>query len=89
MLGNVHRHSSSPTATVSFHVDGDKAYLEVKDKGKRSESSANRRSPWVEDALDSEACASGFPGRGELHITSNSEGTFIRVAVPIEEAAAA
>ena len=32
-LGNVHRHSSSATSTVSFHVDGDKAYLDVKDEG--------------------------------------------------------
>jgi signal transduction histidine kinase len=89
-LGNVHRHSSSPTASVRFFVEGDKAHLEVKDEGTGIS---------IERQQDIAIGGGGVGLRGmreriaqaggELQIISNSKGTTIRVVVLIDEAAAA
>lgn len=89
-LGNVHRHSSSPTASVRFHVDNEKAYLEVEDEGIGISFERQRE-------IAAGGGGVGLRGMGEriaqsgglLQLTSNSKGTMIRVIVPIEEAAGA
>jgi signal transduction histidine kinase len=88
-LGNVHRHSSSPTAGVRFYLRGEKAHLEVSDKG---------RGISVERQREISIGGGGVGLRGmreriaqlggELQITSSSTGTTIEVAVPIEKIAA-
>lgn len=89
-LGNVHRHSSSPTAAVRFHIDGGKAYLEVKDEGngipieRQREIAAGGGGVGLRGMRERIAQAGG-----ELQITSNSKGTTVCVIVPIGEAAAA
>jgi signal transduction histidine kinase len=89
-LGNVHRHSSSPTASICFRVDGDKTYLEVKDEG-------NGISTERQQEIAMGGGGVGLRGMreriaqagGELHISSSSKGTSIRVVMPAGEAAAA
>jgi signal transduction histidine kinase len=88
-LGNVHRHSSSPTAGVRFYLKGKKAYLEVSDSGRGISLERQR-----EIAIGGGGVGlRGMRERiaqlgGELQITSNSKGTTIEVAVPVEKIAA-
>jgi signal transduction histidine kinase len=89
-LGNVHRHASSPTASVRFYVNGGKAHLEVNDNG---------RGISIERQREIEIGGGGVGLRGmrerinqvggELHITSSSTGTTIEAAAPIEKTGAA
>jgi signal transduction histidine kinase len=89
-LGNVHRHSSSSTASVRFYVDCGKAYLEVKDTGRgipldrQQEIAVGGGGVGLRGVRERIAQA-----RGELQITSDSNGTCITVAAPIEEIVAA
>jgi signal transduction histidine kinase len=89
-LGNVHRHSSSPTASVRFYLDRDKAHLEVKDAGcgipldRQREIAIGGGGVGLRGVRERIAQVGG-----ELQITSDSKGTRIGVAVPIEEPAAA
>jgi signal transduction histidine kinase len=89
-LGNVHRHSSSSTASIRFYLHGDKAHLEVTDTGHGIPLDRQR-----EIAMGGGGVGlSGVRERiaqagGELQITSDSNGTKVSVAVPIEEATAA
>lgn len=88
-LGNVHRHSSSPTAGVRFYLKGEKAHLEVNDNGRGISVERQR-----EIAIGGGGVGlRGMRERiaqlgGELQITSSSKGTTIEVAVPIEKIAA-
>lgn len=89
-LGNVHRHSSSPTAAVRFYIKGKKAHLEVNDNGRGISSERQR-----EIAIGGGGVGMrGMRERiaqvgGELQITSTSNGTNVEVAVPLEKIAAA
>lgn len=89
-LGNVHRHASSPTATVRFFLKEDRAHLEVTDNGRGISIERQR-----EIAIGGGGV--GFRGMrervvqvgGELQIKSDSTGTTIKVAVPINKTVAA
>ena len=89
-LGNVHRHSSSSTASVHFYIDRDKAHLAVKDDGHGISIERQRE-------LAMGGGGVGFRGMrervaqagGELQMTSNSKGTTIAVTVPIDKPVAA
>jgi len=89
-LGNVHRHSSSPTAIVLLYVVGRTVHLEVSDEGHGISIERQRE-------LASGRGGVGFRGMrervalvgGELNLTSDSNGTRVTVVVPIESVAAA
>jgi len=89
-LRNVHRHSSSPNASVRFYVKDDKAHLQVTDNGLGISMERQR-----EIAIGGGGVGlRGMRERiaqvgGELQIISSSNGTTIEVAVPIQPTAAA
>lgn len=89
-LGNVHRHSSSLTASIHFNIDNDTAYLEVNDQGLGISVERQR-----EIAMGGGGV--GFRGMreriaqlgGKFQLRSDSKGTTVAVAVPIERTVAA
>ena len=83
-LGNVHRHSESQTASIRLEINGDRAYVEVRDQGKG-----------IPSDLQGELKTKGHLGvglrgirerivqfGGELQIDSSSEGTVVRAMIP-------
>ena len=89
-LGNVHRHSSSSTASVRFYIDRDKAHLAVKDDGhgipieRQREIAMGGGGVGLRGMRERVAQAGG-----ELQMTSNSTGTTVAVTVPIDKTLAA
>jgi signal transduction histidine kinase len=83
-LGNVHRHSSSSTATIHLSVDNGKAYLEVSDEG---------RGIPIERQRELTAGGGGGVGLrgmqervaqlgGKLQLQSSSKGTIVTAVLP-------
>jgi signal transduction histidine kinase len=87
-LGNVHRHSSSQTASVHLYIDRGEAHLEIKDAGcgispdRQREIAKGRGGVGLRGIRERIAQAGG-----ELKVTSDSQGTRVTVAVPVEVAA--
>jgi len=87
-LTNVHRHSGSATASVRLQQDGDRLHLFVVDQGRgiAMEQLSFRQ--------DNSTLGVGLLGmrerlrqlRGELEISSGSQGTSIHVIIPLSEA---
>jgi signal transduction histidine kinase len=83
-LGNVHRHSQSPTATVSFAVNQGKAHLEIRDQGvgipcnRQNEIKKHGR---VGVGLRGIRERIGQLG-GEMQIDSGAKGTSIKAVLP-------
>lgn len=83
-LGNVHRHSGSPTAEVRLKMDGQMAVLEVEDRGKGLPPDA------VEADGSVETLGVGLRGMnervrelgGKLELLSSEKGTIVRASVP-------
>ena len=80
-LGNVHRHSESQTASIRLEINGDRAYVEVRDQGKGIPAN-------LQDELKSKGqLGVGLRGirerivqfGGELQIDSSSAGTVVEV----------
>jgi signal transduction histidine kinase len=89
-LGNVHRHSSSPTATLRFYIEGKKAHLQVKDDGHGITSERQREIAIGGGGVGLRGIRERIAqAGGELQINSSSKGTTVEVAVPIEKIAAA
>jgi len=88
-LTNVHRHSGSATAAVRMETEADRLHLFVIDQGRGMTSDQLLFRP--ENAI----IGVGLLGmrerlrqlRGELEITSSSDGTRIHVIIPLSEAA--
>lgn len=83
-LGNVHRHSESQTASIRLEIAGDRAYVEVSDRGKGIP-------PDLQEKLKSRGhLGVGLRGireriaqfGGELQIQSNEEGTVVSATIP-------
>jgi signal transduction histidine kinase len=83
-LGNVHRHSESQTASIRLEIAGDRAYVEVSDRGKGIP-------PDLQEKLKSRGhLGVGLRGireriaqfGGELQIQSNAEGTVVSATIP-------
>jgi len=83
-LGNVHRHSESQTASIRLEIAGDRAYVEVSDRGKGIP-------PDLQEKLKSRGLLGvGLRGireriaqfGGELQIQSNEEGTVVSATIP-------
>jgi signal transduction histidine kinase len=83
-LGNVHRHSESQTASIRLEINGDRAYVEVRDQGKGIP-------PSKQEELKSKGhLGVGLRGirerivqfGGELQIDSSSEGTVVSAVIP-------
>jgi signal transduction histidine kinase len=83
-LGNVHRHSESQTASIRLEINGDRAYVEVRDQGKG-----------IPDNMQEELKTKGHLGvglrgirerivqfGGELQIDSSSDGTVVSAVIP-------
>ncbi|HKQ88776.1 MAG TPA: response regulator [Candidatus Acidoferrales bacterium] len=83
-LGNVHRHSASPTATVRFDVVDGKAHLEIRDEGagipehRQREIKMHGRVGVGLRGIRERIAQLG----GEMQIESSSKGTTIRAALP-------
>lgn len=83
-LGNVHRHSASPTAAVALNVEDGMAYLEVSDQGVGIP--ANRQ----QDLKSHGRIGVGLRGireriaqlGGELQVESSAKGTTIKARLP-------
>jgi signal transduction histidine kinase len=85
-LTNVHRHSESPSATISLHNSGGRLTLEVRDRGKGM--------PGDKLAAVAGPGTGGVGLRGmrervkafggELEIISDGEGTLVRAIVPLQ-----
>lgn len=89
-LGNVHRHSSSSTASVRFYVDQDKAHLAVKDDGHGISIERQRELAMGGGGVGLRGMRERVAqAGGELQMTSNSKGTTIAVTVPIDKTLAA
>ena len=88
-LGNVHRHASSPTASVHLYVDRDKAHLEVQDAGCGISPDRQREIARGGGGVGLRGIRERISqAGGELQVTSDSHGTRVIVAVPIDVAAA-
>ena len=83
-LGNVHRHSESQTASIRLEINGDRAYVEVRDQGKGIPAN-------LQDELKSKGhLGVGLRGirerivqfGGELQIDSSSAGTVVSASIP-------
>jgi PAS domain S-box-containing protein len=87
-LTNIHRHSGSPTATISLTQSSDRLAIEVADSGKGI----------ARDKL-SLISSTGLPGvglrgmreritdfRGVLDISSHAKGTRIKITIPLDAA---
>jgi two-component system, NarL family, sensor kinase len=85
-LTNVHRHSQSETVHIKCGIEDGKAVLEVKDKGKGMSSLSAGG-----NANSLGTLGVGIRGMherirqlgGKLEITSSSEGTIVRAAIPV------
>ncbi len=90
-LTNVHRHSGSPTAVISLEVEPDRIHLQVIDRGRGIPAQK------LSFHQESETVGVGLLGMrerlrqlgGQLEITSDDQGTRVRVTVPLSEAASA
>jgi signal transduction histidine kinase len=84
-LTNVHRHSASPSATISLRNSGGKLTLEVRDRGKGmpGDKLAAMALPGIAGVglhgMRERVKAFG----GELEIISDGEGTLVRAIVPL------
>ncbi|HKF21920.1 MAG TPA: histidine kinase [Candidatus Angelobacter sp.] len=84
-LSNVHRHSQSPTATVTLRKTAESVVLEVKDQGKGMPRRAATGTLW--------AAGGGLAGiherlrelGGSLEIKPNQPGTMIVATIPLKE----
>lgn len=84
-LTNVHRHSSSPSATISLSNSNDKLTLEIRDQGKGMD--ADR----LAAVMGSGIVGFGLRGMrervkgfgGELELFSDAQGTLVRATIPI------
>ncbi len=77
-LTNVHRHSGSKTVAIRIGVDSQRAWLEIEDQGKGMPDGALRAGVGI----------TGMRERienlnGDLQITSNQNGTHVRVVLPL------
>jgi signal transduction histidine kinase len=83
-LGNVHRHSSSATAAVSFQVKNGDAHLEIRDEGvgipanRQQEMKSHGRIGVGLRGIRERVAQLG----GELQIESSPKGTTIRAVLP-------
>jgi two-component system, NarL family, sensor histidine kinase FusK len=84
-LTNVHRHSESPSATISLHNSGRKLTLEVQDRGKGMPGDK------LAAVVGPGTAGVGLRGMrervkafgGDLEIISDGEGTLVRAIVPL------
>jgi signal transduction histidine kinase len=84
-LSNVHRHSQSPSATVTLKKTAESVVLEVKDQGKGMPRRAAAGAYW--------AAGGGLAGiqerlrelGGSLEVKPNQPGTMIVVTIPLKE----
>jgi PAS domain S-box-containing protein len=80
-LTNVHRHSGSKTVAIRIGVDSQRAWLEIEDQGKGMPNGSMRAGVGI----------TGMRERienlnGDLLITSNQNGTHVRVVLPLVSA---
>jgi signal transduction histidine kinase len=88
-LTNIHRHSESPTASISILRNGNCVILEVRDQGKGMP--AQSHGPWSAPARPGVGIQ-GMRERvrqlgGHLEIQSGAGGTSIRAVLPIKTSA--
>jgi signal transduction histidine kinase len=89
-LGNVHRHSSSPTARVRFYLREETAHLEVTDHGHGIPIDRQQQIAMGGGGVGLRGMRERIAQvGGELQIISNSKGTTVEVVVPIGQTAAA
>jgi signal transduction histidine kinase len=83
-LTNIHRHSSSKTATIRLSTDGNDVSLEIQDEGKGipAEKLAG---------IQTQRSGVGISGmrervrhlKGVMNVQSNSKGTKVSITIPI------
>ncbi len=77
-LTNVHRHSGSKTVAIRIGVDSQRAWLEIEDRGKGMPNGAVRAGVGIAGMRERVENLNG-----DLQITSNQNGTHVRVVLPL------
>ena len=89
-LTNVHRHSDSSAVNIRFSIEGNDVRLEIEDNGRGIPRKVLKRI--MEGTGEIGLGIAGMRERmrelgGSVHVQSDSNGTLLRVSIPISEAA--